>query len=196
MKTTCIALFAMFSLTAGYGQDYPMADRASIDRLLRASRARPTYEMLAGRFIESTLTKIDIPEFVRLGELLRKEVFNWESVEEDLIATYQREFSDEDVRELVSFYESYVGQKMTQRMPLIVRGVMNLTEKRILAKHGVGCCRSMVTIFPVMCPVPTAERVGENVPHVVKRIVGRGNPISGEHCNVVRLPSMTCTVSD
>ena len=60
-------------------------------------------------------------------------VIGWEQLKGDLIAVYTDTFSEEELRQLLAFYQSPVGQKVLQNMPQLTAESARLTQQRLEA---------------------------------------------------------------
>ncbi len=66
----------------------------------------------------------------RLTNLLTQEV-GWDNIENDVIELYVSIYTEEELRGLVEFYRSPLGQKMTSKMPEIMQASMELTQRHL-----------------------------------------------------------------
>ena len=60
-------------------------------------------------------------------------MIGWEQLKGDLIAVYTDTFSEEELRQLLAFYQSPVGQKVLQNMPQLTAESARLTQQRLEA---------------------------------------------------------------
>ena len=56
---------------------------------------------------------------------------SWASMKDDLIGIYTGEFSEEELKQLIAFYQTPVGKKAVQRMPVLAAKGAELGQKRV-----------------------------------------------------------------
>jgi len=61
---------------------------------------------------------------------LKREVYDKEvnDLTKQLVPLYKKHFTHEDVKELISFYESPIGKKLTAKTPLLTQESMQLSQ--------------------------------------------------------------------
>lgn len=57
---------------------------------------------------------------------------SWKELRPQMIALYTETFSQQELQELIRFYESAVGSKMLQKMPVLSAEAARLTQERVL----------------------------------------------------------------
>ncbi|MCK5161159.1 MAG: DUF2059 domain-containing protein [Candidatus Aureabacteria bacterium] len=55
----------------------------------------------------------------------------WESQKPDMTEIFMKTFNEEEIRELISFYKTPVGQKLIDKMPEVSAKVMEIAAKRM-----------------------------------------------------------------
>ncbi|MDR0717282.1 MAG: DUF2059 domain-containing protein [Azoarcus sp.] len=60
-----------------------------------------------------------------------KEEMSWESFEPDFIAMYKRNFTEEEVKGMLEFYRSKVGQAMIGKMPVVMQESMKMAQDKM-----------------------------------------------------------------
>ena len=63
----------------------------------------------------------------RMVAALREEL-SWEKLEPGMVQTYASVYSEQELRDLVEFYESPLGQKFIRKMPELMTATMQLTQ--------------------------------------------------------------------
>lgn len=58
-----------------------------------------------------------------------KKYLNWESVKDDFKRIYAEEFSEEELNQLVKFYNTPLGKKVNEKMPILQQKGMQLGQK-------------------------------------------------------------------
>ena len=114
--------------------------RASIEKLLVLMNQDQLMEemfpqikqMLAQQFEQTDLTE----EQSRLMENFFDKIFNvmkeemsWDKMKDDYIQLYISVYTEEEVNELIAFYESPIGRKTIEKMPLLMEKSMAISQK-------------------------------------------------------------------
>jgi hypothetical protein len=60
-----------------------------------------------------------------------KKYMSWESLKEDMIKIYLAEFTEEELKELLKFYQTPVGKKTIQKMPSLLAKGAELGQQRV-----------------------------------------------------------------
>ncbi|HEY8344757.1 MAG TPA: DUF2059 domain-containing protein [Bacillota bacterium] len=58
-----------------------------------------------------------------------EEEMGWDKIKDDYIRIYMSVYTEEEVRELIEFYQSPVGQKSIEKMPMLMRQSMEISQK-------------------------------------------------------------------
>lgn len=77
-----------------------------------------------------------------------------------MMELYEKEFTAEEIKGLLAFYGTPLGQKALQRMPVLMQSGAKLGEKFAL-KHQAGFKEQMTRIMQKYKPAPNAEGAGE-----------------------------------
>ncbi len=85
------------------------------------------------------LNELDLPpeKEERAKELQRKifdllyDELNWESLKPEYVELYAAAFSEEELGQMVDFYESPAGQRLIEKMPFLVRKSSELVQGRV-----------------------------------------------------------------
>jgi len=56
---------------------------------------------------------------------------SWASLKEDMVKIYMDEFSEEELKELLAFYQTPVGRKTIQKMPSLLAKGAELGQQRV-----------------------------------------------------------------
>jgi hypothetical protein len=126
IKRTIVGVLLALCLADAYGQsqaDKPAASQESVRRLL---------ELSEGSKIGIQVVEQLIPAFQKLApqvpetvwQELRSEVleeFKRGGVEDVLVPIYTKYFNEDEVRQLIAFYESPVGRKLVSVQPKLVQ---------------------------------------------------------------------------
>jgi len=107
--------------TSDYDKDF--------ERYLKLSNATAAYDMVYEQLTaQLKQMKPGVSDSVWVN--LKKEVFDKEVLEltKQLVPVYQKHFTHEEVKELISFYESPIGLKLATETPLLGREAMQLGQ--------------------------------------------------------------------
>jgi hypothetical protein len=58
-----------------------------------------------------------------------KDEMSWDKIKEDYIQVYMSVYTQEEVQELIKFYQSPIGQKTIEKMPLLMQQSMAISQK-------------------------------------------------------------------
>jgi len=98
-------------------------------KFLKLSNATATYDMVYDQMkAQLKMMKPGVSDSVWVN--LKKEVFDKEVLEltKQLVPVYQKHFTHEDVKELISFYESPIGKKLATKTPILTQEAMQLGQ--------------------------------------------------------------------
>jgi hypothetical protein len=71
------------------------------------------------------------PEALSFMNRLWTETFAWDGMSREWASLYAQEFNEGELKEIDSFFHSFVGQKYAQRFPLLYQRYLELLQKRI-----------------------------------------------------------------
>ena len=138
------ALCALAILTCGSAQ--ALADAAShaaeAERFLRLAQADklvvPVYaqvqQMFAQRFAESgtaTGNQALLETYQAKANAELDRAVAWDRLKPDMVKLYTSNFNEQEMQELVSFYQSPLGQKVLQKMPMLTEKSAQLTQGKL-----------------------------------------------------------------
>jgi len=138
MRGLCVRLIlpvccaALLCATPANAQAVDESFRSDVEKLMEATGAARIGTQLAGMVISQIFTgmKQSQPQMPdRAMELIQetvttelKKAFEGpDSLVQQMIPIYAKYFTRDDVRELLAFYESPLGRKMVQNMPLLLQ---------------------------------------------------------------------------
>ncbi len=67
----------------------------------------------------------------KIWEFMIKEM-SWEKLKDDYISIYADTFTEEDLKALIAFYKSDVGQKLIQKQPELMQKSMQIVQKQTM----------------------------------------------------------------
>jgi hypothetical protein len=114
--------------------------RAMVEKLMVLTKQDRLYEQVFPQFKQLVLQQVKqlnvtpdqsplIDKFWNKMFDLMKEEMSWEKTKEDFIQLYISVYTEEELQELIKFYESPVGQKMIAKMPLLMQQTMAISQK-------------------------------------------------------------------
>ncbi len=88
----------------------------------------PQFEAMAEQLgIDEAQRPIFDRHMARVFQVLREEL-NWEKMEPYMVDAYAEVYSEQELLELVEFYESPLGQKFMAKMPELMNVTMQMTQ--------------------------------------------------------------------
>lgn len=117
------------------------ADAEQFLQLARADKlAVPVYaqvqQMFAQRFAESGAPenkKALLETYQAKANTALDQAVGWDKIKPDMVKLYTSTFSEDELQELISFYESDLGQKVLQKMPTLTAQSAQLTQGKLEA---------------------------------------------------------------
>ncbi|HBX57363.1 DUF2059 domain-containing protein [Pseudomonas sp. UBA2684] len=140
------ALCAAVLLTCSSAQ--VLADASShaadAERFLQLARADklavPVYaqvqQMFAQRFAESGAPESKqamLETYQAKANTALDQAVGWDKIKPDMVKLYTSNFNEQELRELIAFYQSPLGQKVLQKMPTLTAQSAQLTQSKLEA---------------------------------------------------------------
>lgn len=116
--------------------------RALAEEMLKASQADAVLENMSKQvnaMFAQTVKQMNVPEErqaeaekyqQRLNKILEEEM-SWNKLKGQFIDVYVDVFSEEELKELVDFYNSPVGKKLISKMPRLMQKSMGLAQQQM-----------------------------------------------------------------
>jgi hypothetical protein len=92
--------------------------RKAAENLLLVMEVEKSLPKIAEQVVENQMQQN--PQLAAQREVLQRfltKYVNWESVKEDTITAYTREFTEPELKKLTEFYKTPVGKKASEKMP-------------------------------------------------------------------------------
>lgn len=140
MKNQIVGTFLLVSLFPLISVALPQSDpakEAAIKRIFEVTRAEENYMQVVTQFatplratLERSLPPGERPRqfvetfFQKLMQQTKSEIFTW------MIQFYDKNFSGEEIQELLQFYESPVGKKFIQVTPQLMQDMIAFIQRR------------------------------------------------------------------
>jgi uncharacterized protein len=109
-----IALVCYPSVSRGNEQSH----RKAAENLLIVMEVDKSLPKIAEQLVDTQLQQN--PQLAPQRDVLQRfltKYLNWESVKEDTITVYTREFTEPELKKLTEFYKTPVGKKASEKMP-------------------------------------------------------------------------------
>ena len=115
---------------------------ADAERFLLLARADklavPVYaqvqQMFAQRFAESNAPQSEkavLETYQAQANTALQQAVGWEQLKPDMIKLYTRTFDEQEMKDLIRFYQSPLGQKVLQQMPTLTAESAQLTQAKL-----------------------------------------------------------------
>jgi hypothetical protein len=62
-----------------------------------------------------------------------QEEMSWDKIKDELVELYMSVYTEQEIRDLITFYRSSTGQKMIAKMPLLIEQSIAITQKHTQA---------------------------------------------------------------
>ena len=88
--------------------------------------------MVLQQFQQMNISKIQsliIDKYMSKIFDVMKDEMSWDKKKEDYIQIYMSVYTEEEVQELITFYQSPIGQKMIEKMPMLIQQSMVISQK-------------------------------------------------------------------
>ena len=127
-----LALALSFSLQA---QADEASHRAAVDKLVVAMNMEKSHTTTLETIVQAQSRQN--PALLAMQPTMREflnKYMGWDAVKEDMTKIYQECFSEAELGQLVTFYESDLGKKTLQQMPMLISKGMQIAQER-MQKH-------------------------------------------------------------
>jgi hypothetical protein len=115
---------------------------ADAERFLLLARADklavPVYaqvqQMFAQRFAESKAPESEkavLETYTAQANAALEQAVGWEKIKPDMVKLYTSTFNEQEMKDLIRFYESPLGKKVLQQMPTLTAQSAQLTQAKL-----------------------------------------------------------------
>lgn len=128
MKKIIITLAAVLSFSSSVLADSLETKQQLVEQLIEVSDARYQYEMAIDMMknqIQAQLGKDVPPQFHQVLD----EMLSWDELMTPMLSVYAEVYSEEELRGLISFYESPVGKAFLIKSPLATQKSMTVMQE-------------------------------------------------------------------
>ena len=137
MKKIIIAAGVM-ALMATSGWADEVSQRKAAEELLVVMDVKRNVDDMLGDVVEMHEAQFDAagtdadPKLKEAFITELKGALSWEGVKEDYVKIYTQVFTEEEIRALIGFYKSPIGQKLVSKQPELMQKSMELSQKRFM----------------------------------------------------------------
>lgn len=106
--------------------------REAAVRLLELSDMAETMDMVIDQTLMMEIQQT--PQLILYEGVMRKffkKYLSWESLKEDFVKIYMDEFTEEELRDIITFYETPTGQKTLKKAPVLFAKGAEIGERRV-----------------------------------------------------------------
>ncbi len=129
-KTFLVVLTAV--LLAGTGRADPATQQAALDELFQVMEMDKVLDATIEAQVEAMARRQ--PQMGIYSEVMKKffrKYLSWEALKPDTSALYLKAFTEEELRDLVTFYKTPTGQKALKKMPELMTAGAKIGQQRV-----------------------------------------------------------------
>ena len=147
-KMKCIKLFTVclviMILIFSFGLSANAAcSRDSVEKLLLLTKVdqlmNQMYDqikpMVLQQFRQMNLTKDQsqiIDKYMgKMFDVMKSEM-SWDKIKDDFIQIYESVYSEEEIQDLIKFYQTPTGQKLIEKTPIVIQQSMAINQKYVM----------------------------------------------------------------
>ncbi len=142
MKILIAAAVIVLSISAPAAYADEASQRVIVEELLQTMKVDQMMKPLFGQMkslMEQQFNQMGAPEdmkpiLVKFTDRLvnvMEETLNWKSMKKDMIDIYMRVYTEDEVKGMLAFYKSPIGQSVLDKMPQAVQLSMAAMQKRM-----------------------------------------------------------------
>jgi len=131
-----LAFALVFGSGSALAQDVnaTASHREAVRQLMEVTHVRELTEQTAETMLKGQLQQMpQLAPFSKVLEDFYREQMSWSVLEPEYTRAYLEVFTEPEVRELVAFYQTPLGQKMLAKMPLLMAKTNELVTRRVQA---------------------------------------------------------------
>jgi uncharacterized protein len=142
MRVLLAAVVIVLSISAPPVYADETSQRALVEDLLQTMRVDQMMKPLFGQMrslMEQQFARMGAPEEMKpilnryIGKLvnLMEQTMSWQTLKKDLIDIYMRVYSEDEMKGMLAFYKSPIGQSVLDKMPAVMQQSMVTTQKHM-----------------------------------------------------------------
>lgn len=117
-RKACEDLMKMFQVDKMLGPMYAQINKMQED-------------VIKGMNIPDDMKELSNRHMKRINELTRREM-SWDAMKNDFIDVYVEAFTEQDIREMIRFYDSPLGRKTIEKTPFLMQRILEMSQKRVM----------------------------------------------------------------
>ena len=128
-KIVAITLILLFTISI---QATEARDTKVVYELFETTKMPTVYQQTIEKTIEAQIQQN--PEIAPLKDIMIKffdKYMGWESVKKDIAKIYMKNFTDDEIKELIAFYKTPIGQKVATLVPIVGVEAAMIGEQRV-----------------------------------------------------------------
>ena len=131
----CLLAITLVALSRpALAQEGSTAHRDAVKQLLATSHIREIMEQTIDAMLKQQVQ--ETPQLAPYEKILNdfyREVLDWNTLEPEYTRLYMEVFTEAEVREMTTFYQTPLGQKLLTKMPLLMTKSNELATRRVQA---------------------------------------------------------------
>lgn len=137
MRTLCLVLSVVWLGVNGAVLADEASHRAAAEELLVQAGTKQAMNASIDTMLEAQIkaNKAIAPMKQVMRDFLSKQL-SFESLKEELIDLYVKEFSEEELKEITAFYRTPAGKKLVEKQPVLLQKGVELGIRRVQASSA------------------------------------------------------------
>jgi hypothetical protein len=131
----CLLTITLVALSRpALAQEGSATHHAAVKQLLAVSHIREITEQTIDTMLKQQVQETpDLAPYQKILSDFYREVLNWNTLEPEYTRLYMEVFTEAEVREMITFYQTPLGQKLLTKMPLLMTKSNELASRRVQA---------------------------------------------------------------
>lgn len=128
-KSIAIALVLFFTISIQASEE---RNTKVVYELFETAKMSTIYQQTIEKTLEAQIKQN--PEIAPLKDVMTKffdKYMGWESIKKDIAKIYMKNFTDDEIKELIAFYKTPIGQKTATLVPVIATEGAMIGEQRV-----------------------------------------------------------------
>lgn len=128
-KIIAIVIVLLFTISIQASEE---RDTKVVYELFETAKMSKVYQQTIEKTLEAQIQQH--PEIAPLKDTMNKffdKYMGWESIKKDIAKIYMKNFTDDELKELIAFYKTPIGQKTAALVPIIATEGANIGEQRV-----------------------------------------------------------------
>ena len=138
MRKALMIIIATLSLSSHAAAD--SAQRDTVEALLIATGADSTLDAgyaqfdgmfanMAEQFKIEESERASFKKHMQKVNLMLQEEMNWDTLKEPMIDVYMAHYTEQELQDMLAFYQSETGQSVVKKMPEVMAASMQITQQ-------------------------------------------------------------------